>query len=434
MTRYFEKKYETMGRGELEELQLKRLRSVVKWAYERVPFYRKKLDGAGVKPEDIKSLSDIEKIPFTTKDELRENMPFGLVAVPLEETVELHASSGTTGTPVTVVYTRKDMENWSSVVARCMVSAGLTEKDIFQNPTPYGTFTGGFGLHYGAQKVGALVIPSGGGQSERQIKLMKYYGTTFIAGVASYAAHLGEVALSMGIDPAKDLKVRRGIFGAEFFSAGLRKKISEIWDMDVYDIYGLTEMCGPGVSVDCEHHDGLHIWEDHFYPEIIDPKSGETLGPEEEGELVLTTLTKEGVPILRYRTRDLTYLYDSLSCDCGRTMRRHAPIKGRSDDMLIVSGTNIFPKQIEEVLMNVDDVGTNYQIILEKKGTLDKMTVRVEAKKRLPQETKERLADLLQRSIQAVIVLRPKVEVLDPGEIPREGIKAKRVIDLRPKD
>ncbi|MGB9636961.1 MAG: phenylacetate--CoA ligase family protein, partial [Thermoplasmata archaeon] len=339
---YFQKKFEKMPRAELDRLKLKRLKRIVARAYS-VPFYRNAMKSKGLKPEDIKTLEDIKKLPFTTKDSLRENAPFGMLAVRLEDCVELHASSGTTGVPVTVCYTRNDLEVWSDLMARCLVMAGLTKKDIFQNPIPYGTFTGAFGFHYGAQKVGALVIPSGMGQSERQIQLMKYYGTTFISGVVSYAAHLGQVALSMGIDPAKDLKVRRGIFGSEMFTPGLKKKLADLWNMDVYDIYGLTEMCGPGVSTDCYLHDGLHLWEDHFFVECVDPKTGEEVEREEYGELVLTTLTKEGMPILRFRTHDLSYLYDIKECACGRTHVKHSPIKGRTDDMIIISGTNVFP-------------------------------------------------------------------------------------------
>jgi len=419
-----------MAREELDRVKLKRLKAVVKRCY-KVPFYREAMKKAGVRPEDIKTLEDIKKLPFTTKDDLRGSAPFGMLAVRLEKCIELHSSSGTTGVPVTVCYTRNDIEVWSEVMARCLVMAGLTKKDIFQNPIPYGTFTGAFGFHYGAQKVGALVIPSGMGQSERQIQLMKYYGTTFISGVVSYAAHLGQVALKMGIDPAKDLKVRRGIFGSELFTPGLKKKLAELWNMDVYDIYGLTEMCGPGVSTDCYLHDGLHLWEDHFFVECLDPKTSEPVEKEEYGELVLTTLTKEGMPILRFRTHDLAFLYDVKKCECGRTHIKHSPIKGRTDDMIIISGTNVFPGQIEHVLMQNDKVGLNYRIVLGKKGDMDKLTVEVESKELLDEKAKEELEKKLVNELRLVLLLTPEVKILDPGTIPKDTIKAKRVIDNR---
>ncbi len=354
----FNTKMETMSRQKLKELQLERLQKTIHLLYESIPYYKKKFKELRVKPEDIKTLADIKKLPFTTKDDLRKNAPFGMMATSLDNCVELHASSGTTGVPVTTCYTRGDLDVWSEVMARCLSMAGLTKKDILQNPIPYGTFTGAFGFHYGAQKIGALVIPSGKGQSERQIKLMEYYGTTFLSGVASYAIRLGQVSMDMGIDP-KHLKVRNGLFGAEMFTHGLKKRIMETWDMDVHDIYGLTEMCGPGVSTDCDQHDGLHLWEDHFLVECVDPLTLEPVGVEEEGEIVLTTITKEGMPLLRYRTRDIAILYDQAICSCGRTHVRHSMIKGRSDDMVIIRGTNIYPGQIESVLMNNPLVGGN---------------------------------------------------------------------------
>ncbi len=426
----FNKQIETMPKPELKELQLKRLKAVVKHTYENVSHYKQALDAKKVAPEDIKTLDNIRKLPFTVKNDLRDNYPFGLMAVDLESCIELHASSGTTGSPITVCYTPHDLEVWSEVMARCLSMSGLTTSDIFQNPIPYGLFTGAFGFHYGAQKVGAMVVPSGGGQTERQLQLMKDYGTTFISGVASYAAYLGQKATAMGMDPAKDLKVRNGLFGAEMFSSGLKRKLAETWEMDVHDIYGLTEMCGPGVSTDCDQHDGLHLWEDHFLAEVIDPKTGEPVGVEEEGELVLTTLTKEGMPILRYRTRDLTFIYDG-QCDCGRTHLKHEPIKGRSDDMLIIRGTNIYPSQIEHVLMQKPAVGTNYKITLYTEGIMDQMLVEVETKQAIPEAEKEMLAKEIQTAIKAVITLTPHVKVLNPGDIQQDTIKAKRVFDER---
>ncbi len=425
---FFDEKIEKMPRDKLNELKLHRLKKIVSYAYENVPFYRKKFRDAGIEPGSIKKLEDIEKLPFTTKDELRNNMPFGMLALPLENCIELHASSGTTGTPITVCYTKHDLEVWSNVMARCLSMAGLTKKDIFQIPIPYGTFTGAFGFHYGGQLVGAMVVPSGKTDSQRQIQLMKYYGTTFIAGIASYAVHLGQVAMKMGIEPSS-LNVRNGIFGAETFTKEMKKRLAKMWDMDVHDIYGLTEMCGPGVSSDCDAHDGLHLWEDHFLPEIIDPKTGDVIGKEEEGELVLTTLTKEGMPIIRYRTRDITFLYDG-ECECGRTHVRHAPIKGRSDDMIIVKGTNLFPGQIEDVIMKDARVSENWLMIIER-NDMDEITVQVEAKEKVSNEEAKKIAMDLQQKLRIATTLRMNVEVLQPDSLPRQEGKVKRVIDKR---
>jgi len=429
----FNSKIETLSRPKIKEIQLKNLKKTVRNVFEKVPFYKKKFKELKIKPENIKSLKDIKKLPFTTKDDLRHNAPYKMLATKLDDCIELHASSGTTGIPVTACYTKNDIEVWSEVMARCLSMSGLTKKDVFQNPIPYGTFTGAFGFHYGAQKVGAMVIPSGIGQSERQIKLMNYYGATFISGVASYAMRLSQVALDMGIEPSK-LKVRNGVFGAEMFTPGLKKRIMDIWDMDVHDIYGLTEMCGPGVSADCDQHDGLHLWEDHFFVECLDPKTLEPVGPEEEGELVITTLTKEGMPILRYRTRDIAKFYDEKVCDCGRTHIKHTPIKGRSDDMIIIRGTNIYPGQIESVLMRKDDVGNNWRMVLTTEKNIDTLTVEVESKTQLSQVESMELEKILRNEIKSVIVFTPRVTVLPPNSISQEGLKAKRVFDERKKD
>lgn len=433
MDHVFNAKMEMMSRKKLQDLQLERLRATVHLVYERVPHYKQRFKELKLKPEDIRTLEDVRKLPFTTKDDLRRNAPFGMMATSLENCIELHASSGTTGVPVTTCYTHGDIEVWSEVMARCLSMSGLTKKDVFQNPIPYGTFTGAFGFHYGAQKVGALVIPSGQGQSERQIKLMGYYGTTFMSGVASYAVRLAQVAHEMGIEPRK-LKVRHGLFGAEMFTPGLKKRITETWDMDVHDIYGLTEMCGPGVSTDCDLHDGLHLWEDHFFVECVDPVTLEPVGVEEEGEMVLTTLTKEGMPLLRYRTRDIAKLYDGEICQCGRTHVRHSMIKGRSDDMVIIRGTNIYPGQVESVLMKNPFVGGNWRMVLSTENDIDMLTVEVETKQRLSQVDSEKLAKVLCSDIQSVIVFTPRIDVLPPNSILETGLKAKRVIDNRRKD
>ncbi len=427
----FNEKMERIDRKKLRDIQLKRLKESVHRCYENVPYYRKKMKDAGVKPEDIKTLEDIRKLPFMEKEDLRKNYPFGLLAVPKEDIVELHASSGTTGKPTTVFYTLNDLEVWSEVMARCLAMSGLTRKDIFQNPIPYGLFTGAFGFHYGARKIGALIVPSSGGETERQITLMRDYGTTFMSGVISYALHLAKTAVNMGIDPSKDLKVRAGLFGAETFTEGLRKRMNDLWDMDAHNVYGLSEMCGPGVSTDCDVHEGLHLWEDHFYLECIDPQTGEPVEPEEKGELVISTLTKEAMPVLRYRTKDLAYVYDVRECDCGRTHVKHSTIIGRTDDMIIVSGTNIFPSQIEEALMKHQKGGVNYRIIVDKNGFLDVMTVEVESLRALPENEKLKLAGYYEKEIKNITGFRPRVKIVDPGTIQQEGIKAKRVIDLR---
>lgn len=433
MDNLFNKKMETLPRKEIRELQLKRLKETVKKLYENVPFYQNKFKELKIKPTDIKTLEDIRKLPLTTKDDLRNNSPFGMMIASLDNCIELHASSGTTGIPITVCYTPNDIDVWSEVMARCLSMSGLTKKDIFQNPIPYGTFTGAFGFHYGAQKVGALVIPSGMGQSERQLKLMDYYDTTFISGVASYAMRLSQVAQEINVDLEK-LKVRNGLFGAEMFTPGLKKRIMNAWNMDVHDIYGLTEMCGPGVSTDCDQHDGLHLWEDHFLIEVLDPITLEPVEPEEEGEIVLTTLTKEGMPLLRYRTRDIAKIYDQEVCDCGRTHVKHTTIKGRSDDMIIIRGTNIYPGQIESVLMKNQEVGGNWRMVLDTKNDVDMLTVEVESKNQLSQVGSADLEESLKNDIKSVIVFTPRVTVLPPNGIPQEGLKAKRVIDNRKKD
>jgi len=431
----FDKKMETMPRKKIKEHQLNKLKETVHRVYESVPFYKKKFKELNITPSDIKTLDDVTKLPFTTKNDLRDNAPYAMMATSLDNCTELHASSGTTGTPVTVCYTKNDINVWSEVMARCLSMSGLSKKDVFQNPIPYGTFTGAFGFHYGAQKVGAMVIPSGKGQSERQLKLMKYYKTTFVGGVASYMLRLSQVAKEIGIDPKKDLKVRNGLFGAEMFTKGLKKRIEETWDMDVHDIYGLTEMCGPGVSTDCNEHNGLHLWEDHFLVEILDPITLEPVGPEEEGEMVLTTLTKEGMPLLRYRTRDLTKLYDLKICECGRTHVKHTPIKARSDDMLIIRGTNIYPGQVESAIMKDEKVGNNWRMIIKSDDNdIDQLTVEVESKNLLSENDQNILEKKLVNDIMQVIVFKPRVSVLPPNAIEQKGLKAKRVIDERKKE
>ncbi len=419
---------ECMPRDELEKLKLQRLREAVAYAYDRVPYYRRRMKEAGVTPQDIRSLEDLKKLPFTTKQDLRENQPFGHVAVPLSELLEVHGSSGTTGEPTLVYYTARDIENWSEIMARCLAAAGLTRRDVFQITPSFSLFTGGFGFYYGARKIGALIVPTGPGYSKRQIYVMTKLGTTMIAGIASYALRLAEVAMEMGIDPAKDTKVRKGVFGAEMWSDALRKRIEKVWDMESFDIYGMSELYGPGVAIDCQYHQGLHVWEDHFIVEVIDPGTGEPVEPEEKGELVITALTKEAVPIIRYRTRDISRILDAKSCDCGRTHVRIDRIQGRTDDMFTVSGVNVWPSAVESVILKEPLVGNEYQIIVEKTGSRERMIVRVESSRKLSEEEKEALSRRLQYELRETILVSPIVEILDPGTLPRGEGKAKRVI------
>ncbi|HLV09329.1 MAG TPA: phenylacetate--CoA ligase, partial [Halanaerobiales bacterium] len=366
---------ECLSRKGIEELQLKRLKGVVNRAYERVPFYRKRFDEIGLKPGDIQSLKDIEKIPFTTKEDLRDNYPYELFAVPLKKIIRVHASSGTTGKPVVVGYTRKDIENWAECVARIIVAAGGREEDVAQIVFGYGLFTGGFGLHYGLEKVGITVVPASSGNSERQLMLLEDFGSTIIVGTPSYALYLSEIAEEMGLDGRH--KLRLGLFGGEGHTEEMRVEIEKRWGIRATENYGLSEVLGPGISGECYCQNGMHISEDHFLPEIIDPDSEKNLDYGERGELVLSTLTKEGIPVLRYRTKDITMLTPE-PCECGRTSMRMSKVLGRTDDMLIVKGVNVFPSQIESVLVGMEQIAPHYQIVLKKKGYLDDIEVLVE--------------------------------------------------------
>ncbi|MDW7978408.1 MAG: phenylacetate--CoA ligase, partial [Candidatus Caldarchaeum sp.] len=344
--RFFNRQAETLSRRELEMVRDRGIRWSVKHAYENNEFYRRRLQQVGVRPEDVKTADDLRKIPFTTKDDLRSLYPYGILAVPRTSLLEVHATSGTTGVPTLGFYTQNDLDVWGEVSARSLVMSGLTKEDILQITPSFGMFTGGFGFYYGARKVGAMIIPTGAGFSRRQIQYMLDFGTTMVCAVVSYILRLTETALEMGVDPRRDTKVRKGVFGSEMWTKEMKKRVAEAWDMDVYDIYGFTELCGPGVANDCYLHDGLHLWEDHFYAEVVDPKTGEPVEMEEKGELVFTTLTKEASPVLRYRCRDISYVYDSISCDCGRTHRRLGYISGRVDDMIKVSGVSIWPSAV----------------------------------------------------------------------------------------
>ncbi|CAF29716.1 phenylacetate--CoA ligase family protein [Methanococcus maripaludis] len=426
-------KEETWDRKEIEKIQLERLKESVKRAYENVPLYKEKFDSVGLKPEDIKSLDDLKKIPFTVKDDFRANYPFGMFAVPKKEVVRIHASSGTTGKPTVVGYTKKDIRTWAELISRVVTAAGVTDDDTAQIAFGYGLFTGGFGLHYGLENVGASVIPMSSGNTEKQIMLMKDFETTVLICTPSYALYIAEVAEKMGIDPKKDLKVRIGLFGGEACSESARTEIESKWGILATQNYGMSELMGPGVSGDCEYQCGMHISEDHFIAEIIDPKTGEVLPEGEIGELVITTLTKEALPVLRYRTKDMTSLtYEK--CKCGRTTARMLKIRGRSDDMLIIRGVNVFPTQIESVLEGIEEIGPHYEIIVTKNGHLDQMTINIElADGKFLEKFSclEQISKKVDHKLKTVLGLSSKINIVQPRTLERFEGKAKRVKDLR---
>jgi len=425
--------YETLPREALEALQLKRLRDLVDRVYSRVPFYRQKLTEAGYKPGDIRTLGDLARLPFTAKDDLRDNYPFGLFAVPMDRVVRIHASSGTTGKPTVVGYTRRDIDTWSELMARTLSAGGTTSRDIVHNAYGYGLFTGGLGAHYGAEKIGAAVIPMSGGNTKRQILIMKDFGSTILLSTPSYALNIAEVMAEEGVSPAA-LRLKCGLFGAEPWTEGMRREIERKLKISALDIYGLSEVIGPGVASECiEEKRGLHVFEDHFIPEIIDPETGTVLPHGEAGELVFTTLTKEAFPVLRYRTRDISRLILT-PCGCGRTLLRMERISGRTDDMLIIRGVNVFPSQIEAVLMEVEGVEPHYQLIVTREGTLDVLEVQVEVNESIfTDEIKglERLARRVEEDIKDLLGVSCKVRVVEPKTIQRSEGKAKRVIDHR---
>jgi len=424
--------YEAMPRNALRALQLDRLRAITRRVYETVPFYRQAFDERGIRPRDINSLEDLAKLPFTTKTDLRDNYPFGLFTVPLEDVVRLHSSSGTTGKPIVVGYTRNDVDLWAELMARTLTSAGTTRGDVVQNAYGYGLFTGGLGVHYGAERIGASVIPISGGQTKRQVIIMKDFGSTILCCTPSYALLIAEVAGEMGVD-TKDLKLKAGVFGAEPWSERMRQEIEKRLNISAIDIYGLSEIIGPGVSAECPEKNGLHIYEDHFLPEIIDPETGEVLPYGEKGELVFTTITKEALPLIRYRTRDISSLNPE-TCPCGRTMVRMERVSGRSDDMLIIRGVNVFPSQIEAVLMEMEGVEPHYQLVVDRKGALDELEVWVEVNEHLfCDEIKglEALGRRIQEELENVLGITTAVKLVEPKTIQRSEGKAKRVIDKR---
>ena len=429
---YWNKPMETMDQVQRSELQSARLIQQVRRVYRQVPFYREQMQKTGLLPGEIRTIEDIGKLAFITKQDMRDNYPYGLFAVPLAEIVRLHASSGTTGKHTVVGYTSRDLGIWSEVMARTLTAAGANKQSFIQVAYGYGLFTGGLGAHYGAEAIGASVIPASSGNTQRQIMLMKDFGTTMLACTPSYALFISETMKEMGIEPT-DLSLKSGVFGAEPWSQRMRLEIEKVLNIKAFDIYGLSEIIGPGVASECSCQNGLHVNEDHFYPEIIDPLTGQSLPYGEKGELVLTTLTKEGMPMIRYRTRDLTVLY-SEPCECGRTLVRMSKVLGRSDDMLIIRGVNVFPSQVENVLLGLGETSPHYQLIVDRLDNLDNLTVLVEMTENMFSDEIRRL-EVLEHKIEAELAsalsVSAKVRLVSPKTIERSEGKAKRVIDKR---
>ena len=428
-------KNEVLERAEMEKIQLERLKETVNRAYEKVLPYREKMIEAGITPEDIKTLDDLKKLPFVTKADMRDNYPFGLFAVPKDELVRIHASSGTTGKPTVVGYTKGDMDTWTECVSRIACAGGASSKDVAQICFGYGMFTGALGLHYGLENIGAAIVPSSTGNSEKQIMFMKDFGTSLLVATPSYALRLAEVARDMGVDPKQDLGIKIALVGSEMLTDAMREEMHKWWGDDVLvtSNYGMSELMGPGVSGECEYMDGMHINEDFFLPEIIDPETGEVLPEGEWGELVITCIKKEAIPLIRYRTKDITKLtYEK--CRCGRTTCRMANLSGRSDDMLKIRGVNVFPSQIEEVVLSVDGLGPHYEIIVERDGYADKLTVRVELAVATDSfKVLERISGEVRSKLKVVLGLDAKILLESPNTLMRFEGKAKRVRDLRNK-
>ena len=429
-------KEETLPRAEIEKIQLERLKETVSRVYEKVEPYRKKMDELGVKPEDIQTLADLAKLPFVTKQDMRDNYPFGLFAVERDKLVRIHASSGTTGKPTVVGYTENDLATWTDCVSRIACMGGASSSDVAQICFGYGMFTGALGLHYGLEKIGAAIVPSSTGNSQKQIMYMQDFETSLLVATPSYALRLAEVAKEMGIDPEKDLKVKIALVGSELLTDAMREEMHKVWGKDILitSNYGMSELMGPGVSGECLEHCGMHINEDYFIPEIIDPKTGEVLPAGETGELVITCIKKEGLPLIRYRTKDITRLYYE-PCKCGRTFCRMENLSGRSDDMLKIRGVNVFPSQIEEVILGIDELGPHYEIILEREGYLDKLTVKVELAHSTDSfSTLERISKEVRSRLKVMLGLDAKILLESPNTLQRFEGKAKRVKDLRNKE
>lgn len=428
---FWQPNIETMKRSDLQDLQLRRLKDAVKRAYDNVPFYHQKMKDLSMTPGDVTSLGDARALPETRKKDLRDNYPFGLFAVPKSEIVRVHASSGTTGKPTVVGYTAKDIETWSDMVARDLVMVGCTKEDIFQNAVNYGFFTGGLGIHYGIERMGAMAVPSGTGSTKRQIEIMIDFGVTALHCTPSYALYLAETAIDMGV--AGDLKLRIGCFGAEPWSDRARSELEDMLKIKAYDSYGLSEMFGPGVAFECQEQNGLHIWEDHFLVEILDPK-GEVCAPGERGELVLTSLTKEAMPLIRYHTGDVTYMMEE-DCPCGRTSVKLHRFLGRADDMLVVRGINVFPSQIEDVLLKMPEIGDYFQVIVDRKRHgLDEIAIKVEMSDAAFTGELSDLAKLqkkVENELKSVMKIRSKIELVEKGSLPRTEGKSKKIVDLR---
>ena len=432
-SKYWNQEIETMPAAELRKHQLDKLKEQVKHCYNDSVFYRKRFKDAGLKPEDIETLEDIQKIPFTAKNDLRDNYPFGMLAVNLADIVEIHASSGTTGNPIIGAYTTSDIDAWQELMARSIYTTGGRKQDVIHIAYGYGLFTGGLGFHYGAQKIGTMIVPVSGGMTQRQIKLMKDLGATVLCCTPSFAVYIAETMVKEGVDPKKYLKLRIGLFGAEPWSNKIRERIEADLGIEAFDVYGLTELCGPGVSIECSEHNGLHIWEDHFIVETINSETGEVLSPEEEGELVFTTLTKTGIPMLRFRTRDISII-DTEKCACGRTHARMIRVRGRSDDMLIIRGVNVFPSQIEIAVMSFPELAAQYQLAVDRPGALDTFAVKVELTEQASKSRKLDKSALkrdIQSKIHSITGLSADIEIVKCGEIPRSEGKAKHVLDLR---
>lgn len=429
---YWNREAECMSRDRLQELQLKRLRMTVERVYNNVPHYRRVFQEKGILPGDIQSLDDLARLPFTIKQDFRDNYPFGLFAVPQNEIVRYHSSSGTTGKPTVVAYTRNDIATWSELMARSLASAGATRNSVVQNAYGYGLFTGGLGVHYGAELLGAAVIPISGGNTQRQVMVMKDFGTNILTCTPSYALFIAEVIEEMGLTK-DDFKLQAGIFGAEPWSENMRQQIEARLGITAIDIYGLSEIIGPGVAIECSEKCGLHIFEDHFIPEIIDPATGDVLPYGEKGELVFTTITKEALPVIRYRTRDITTLNPE-PCLCGRTHVRMGKVTGRSDDMIIVRGVNVFPTQVESVLLEIGETEPHYQLVVTRVGSLDMLEIQVEVSERMFSDKVKRLEELekkIHSQIDSILGISAKIRLVEPKTIPRSEGKAKRVIDKR---
>jgi phenylacetate-CoA ligase len=430
---YFEREIETAPREALRKLQLRRLRATLKNAAENVPLHRERMKAARIKPQDIRSLEDLQHLPFTVKTDLRDQYPFGMFARPRTDLLRLHASSGTTGKPTVVGYTKKDLDTWAGLMARSMACAGARPGDVVHNAYGYGLFTGGLGAHYGAERLGATVVPMSGGATERQVVLIKDFGARVLCSTPSYALNIAEVAERDGVDlRASALEI--GLFGAEPWSEAMRREIQIRLGLKAIDVYGLSEIMGPGVAIECEAQDGLHGWEDHFLFEIIDPETGQPLPEGQAGELVITTLTKEGLPMIRYRTRDITRV-SSARCSCGRSHLRLRRITGRNDDMLIIRGVNVYPSQIEAVLVGLPDIAPHYQLVVSRRGNMDELAVEVEAAPSLhaSADAYRRLAEQVRYQIKSLIGVTAEVTVKKPGDVPRSQGKAVRVRDERPK-